>query len=205
MNKEEAMQYIQQQIDKIDIDKFTIGDDSHIYLEDWQDSTLNILKKVFGKSSDEFTEFQTNIYVYQPSLYYYDWTHNDIVERNDIIKKLKLKLERFIQDIKAFGLKFDIPESKVKQIAQPTGVIINNHNHQTQEVNISVLVQNIFEGLDDLEKEALKKILQQYNQDKNKNNLIQSLQSIGQGVIENILANIITNPRLIDQIINILS
>jgi hypothetical protein len=202
MNKEEAMQYIQQQIDKIDIDRFTIGDDSHIYLEDWQDSTLNILKKVFGKSSDEFTEFQTNIYVYQPSLYYDDWTHNDIVERNDIIKKLKLKLERFIQDIKAFGLKFDIPESKVKQIAQPTGVIINNHNHQTQEVNISVLVQNIFEGLDDSEREILKKVLIQYNEDRDKDNLIQSLQSMGTGVLENIIAGIITNPIIFDQLIS---
>jgi len=205
MEKEQAIQYIQQQIDKLDIDRFTVGEDSHIYLEEWQDSTLGILKKVFGKSSDEFTEFQTNIYVYQSSLDYDYWTHSDTVERNNIIKKLKLKLERFIQDIKTFGLKSDNSNYKqqVKQTEQPQIINnIHNTNNQTQEVNISIIVQNIFEGLDDSEREALKKILQQYNKDQDKNKLIQSLQSIVKGVLENILANIITNPIIFNQLLS---
>jgi hypothetical protein len=183
------------------MNKFTNGDDSHIYLEEWQDSTLDILKEIFQQSDkNKVIKFSNSNYF--PSNY----LNTDTVEyKTECIIKLKLMLGRFIKHIQTFGLKPAIFEPKTTKIDPPTGVIINNHNNQTQEVNISIIVQNIFEGLNNSEREELKKVLIQYDKDRNKENLIQSLQSIGKGVIEKILVEFITKPELINQIINTLS
>jgi len=197
MEKEQAIQYIQQQIDKIDIDKFTVGDDSHIYLEEWQDSTLDILKAFLDKS--QVMQFRRDMW--HQSNY---MNTNNIEYKTECIKKLKLKLNRYINNID-FSFNTKISKSEIlSSIPDKNGIVIHNNNitNQTQEVNTNIIVQNIFEGLDDSEKEALKKILQQYNKDQDKNNLIQALQSMGQGVLENILANIITNPIIFDQLLS---
>lgn len=204
MDKEQAIQYIQQQIDKIDIDKFTIGPDRDKYFNVWKKEMLLCVGDIYGENSQRY--YNVNNIKYG-TRYIVNNHINDITsKRRKKLEEAKLLLEGYIKNIKENGLPNGTNiYSNDKHLEQPQIINnIHNTNHQTQEVNTNIIVQNIFEGIDDLEKEALKKILQQYNQDKNKNNLIQSLQSMGQGVLENILANIITNPRLIDQIINTL-
>lgn len=199
MNQEQAIQLIQEKIDEVDINKFTAGNNSSIFLEEWQDSTLKILKKVFGKKADEVLEFDLGKYtsVNESVLEEYEI----LSDRSQSVERLKLKLQRYIKHINQLGLESTIDNFIVEsKKSNNTGVVIYNNNN----VNISIIIQNIFEGLDDTEKEALKKILEQYDKDRNRDNLIQSLQSIGKGVVENIVANLITNPALIGQIINTL-
>ena len=203
MNKEEqAIHYIQQQIDKIDIEKFTIGPDRDKYFNVWKKEMLLCVGDIYGENTQRY--YNVNNIKYG-TRYIVNNHINDITsERRKKLEEAKLLLEGYIKNIKENGLPNGTNiYSNDKQLEQPQIINnIHNTNHQTQEVNISVLVQNIFEGIDDSEREELKKILQQYNQDKNKNNLIQSLQSMGQGVLENIIAGVITNPIIFDQLLS---
>lgn len=204
MNKEQSIQYIQQQIDQIDIEKFTIGPDRDKYFNVWKKEMLLCVGDIYGENSQRY--YNVNNIKYG-TRYIVNNHINDITsERRKKLEEAKLLLEGYIKNIKENGLPNGTNiYSNDKQLEQPQIINnIHNTNHQTQEVNTNIIVQNIFEGLDDSEKEALRKILQQYKHNKNKNNLIQSLQSMGQGVLENILANIITNPTLIDQLLNTL-
>lgn len=202
MNKEQAIQYIQQQIDKIDIEKFTIGPDRDKYFNVWKKEMLLCVGDIYGENSQRYSNVKDIKY----STGYILNNHiNDITsERRKKLEEAKLLLEGYIKNIKENGLPNGTNiYSNDKQLEQPQIINnIHNTNHQTQEVNISVLVQNIFEGIDDSEREELKKILQQYNKDQDKNNLIQSLQSMGQGVLENIIAGVITNPIIFDQLLS---
>lgn len=207
MEKKQAIQYIQQQIDKIDIDKFTIGPDRDKYFNVWKKEMLLCVGDIYGygKDSQRYIDIEFIKYGLR-SLDRNGNLNNNISQRKLGLEEAKLLLEGYIKNIKENGL----PNGKNiysndKQLEQPQIINnIHNTNNQTQEVNTNIIVQNIFEGLNDSEREALKKILQQYNKDQDKNNLIQSLHSFGKGVLENIIANIITNPRLINQIINTL-
>jgi|GEM_PF-960068 len=205
MDKEQAIQYIQQQIDKIDIDKFTIGPDRDKYFNVWKKEMLLCVGDIYGENSQRY--YNVNNIKYGTRYIVNNYINDITSERRKKLEEAKLLLEGYIKNIKENGLPNGTNiYSNDKQLEQPQIINnIHNTNHQTQEVNISVIVQNIFEGFNDSEKEALKKILQQYDKDRNKNNLIQSLQSIGKGVIEKILVEFITKPELINQIINTLS
>ena len=206
MNKEEAIQYIQQQIDKIDIDKFTIGPDRDKDFNVWKKEMLLCVGDIYGESSQRYY----NVKAINYGTRYIVNTHiNDITsKRREGLEEAKLLLEGYIENIKKYGLPHstNIYSDNKQQLEQPQVITnIHNNNNQTQEVNISIIVQNIFEGLNNSEREELKKVLIQYDKDRNKKNLISSLQSMGKGVVENIIANLITNPRFIGQIIQTLS
>jgi hypothetical protein len=206
MDKGQAIKYIQQQIDKIDIDKFTIGKDRDKDFNVWKKLMQECIISIYGENSIQYTNIRMISYVLRLGRTYSVIDHN--IERRKLgIKEAKLLLEGYIENIKNYGLpnSTNIYSDNKQQFEQPQVINnIHNHNNQTQEVNISIIVQNIFEGLSASEKEELKKVLQQYYEDKNRENLIQSLQSIGKGVLENILANFITNPPLLGKMIDIL-
>lgn len=204
MDKDQAIKYIQQQIDKIDIDKFTIGDDRDKDFNVWKKLMRECIVSIYGENSIQYTTIRMINYGLR-SVSTYGVINHNMEGRVSGIKEAKLLLEGYIENIKNYGLpnSTNIYSDNKQQFEQPQVINnIHNHNHQTQEVNVSIIVQNIFEGLSASEKEELKKVLQKYYEDKNRNNLIQSLQSMGTGVLENIIAGIITNPIIFDQLIS---
>jgi hypothetical protein len=68
-------------------------------------------------------------------------------------------------------------------------------------MNVRIDINYVFSNLDEKERQELKDQLKKYQYNKDMNGFIDYLKTLGQGVVESVLANILTNPMFINQIL----
>ncbi|HNS42665.1 MAG TPA: hypothetical protein PKN22_07890, partial [Taishania sp.] len=113
----------------------------------------------------------------------------------------KLLIESLIKDIERFGLEKPEPTEKESFIR----VDVNQTNQQTQSTTVSINIEFILEilkgELRNSEIEELKEILDSSDKPKEKKNrFIEKIKSFGSDVASNILANLLTNPQVYENL-----
>lgn len=97
-----------------------------------------------------------------------------------------------------------MPESLKVNDKSNTGIhIINNNNlsqNQTQEIAINIFVESIKDELTGKQQKELREILQEFQKEPEqaKPKLLEKIQSFGNNVLASIVANIATNPNILN-------
>ena len=194
IDESRAIQLIQQKIDEIDIDQFTIGPDRDNIFNNWKESTYELLVEIFNKDHIKVLKF-LGINKYGLRAIINGYTHDNIEGRIEGINYAYEVLNECLDSINTFGLRNN------NSSYPNTNVVVNNHNQQSQEMNVRIDINYVFSNLNEKEKQGLKDQLKKYQDSRNINSLIDYLKTLGQGVVESVLANIITNPMFINQIL----
>lgn len=189
-----AIQLIQQKIDEIDIDQFTIGPDRDNIFNNWKESTYELLVEIFNKDHIKVLKFW-GINKYGLRAIINGYTHDNIEGRIKGINYAYEVLNECLDSINTFGLR------NSSSSYPNTNIVVNNNNQQSQEMNVRIDINYVFSNLNEKEKQELKDQLKKYQDSRNINSLIDYLKTLGQGVVESVLANIITNPMFINQIL----
>jgi hypothetical protein len=193
IDESKAIQLIQQKIDEIDIDQFTIGPDRDNIFNNWKESTYELLVEIFNKDHIKVLKF-LGINKYGLRAIINGYTHDNIEGRIKGINYAYEVLNECLDSINTFGLRNN------SSSYPNTNVVVNNHNQQSQEMNVRIDINYVFSNLNEKEKQELKDQLKKYQDSRNINSLIDYLKTLGQGVVESVLANILTNPMFINQI-----
>jgi hypothetical protein len=111
-------------------------------------------------------------------------------------------LETLIRDIKRFGLEKPIKDDKN---TDKISVVVSQQNQQNQTTTVSIQIDFIIEVLKGelrtSEIEEVKEILGSNDEPKEKKKkFIEKIKSFGNDVASNILANILTNPKIYEQL-----
>lgn len=194
IDESKAIQLIQQKIDEIDIDQFTIGPDRDNIFNNWKESTYELLVEIFNKDHIKVLQF-LGINKYGLRAIINGYTHDNIEGRIKGINYAYEVLNGCLDSINTFGLRNN------SSSYPNTNVVVNNHNQQSQEMNVRIDINYVFSNLNEKEKQELKDQLKKYQDSRNINSLIDYLKTLGQGVVESVLANILTNPMFINQIL----
>ena len=158
----------------------------------WRKSTIGTLKRVVPNNTTIFNHLN-EIVVSSP--FGGDFYDSGKLESESL-------LESLILDIQRFGFE----ESVKKNIdADKIHVSVNQNNSQVQSTNVSINLNLLLDAFkDELRKseiEELKEILESADEPKTKKkNFFDKIKSFGSDVASNILANILTNPMVYEQI-----
>ena len=187
MNSEKAIKAIQRKLDSLlplkESNQFNI----------WQKETVLTLINIYSEKDKRVLSFESN-----KSYHYVDRFSEAKVEAEAILKSL-------IIDIEDFGL---------PQLTQPKkednfSFVVNQHNSQNQSTSVSINIDFIIEilkgELRTSEINEVKEILESDIEPKEKKKkFIDKIKSFGSDVASNILANLLTNPQVYEQIGKIL-
>lgn len=158
----------------------------------WRKSTIGTLKRVVPNNETIFKNLES-IVISTPF-------GGDFTVRGK--QDAKILLESLMLDIQKFGLE----ESKKRDAdTDKIHVNVNQHNSQAQTTNVNISLEILldsFKGeLRNSEIEELKEILESEDAPKaKKKNFFNKIKSFGSDVASNILANILTNPQVYEQI-----
>jgi hypothetical protein len=186
ITEDKAIEAIKEKIEQLN----KVQVDSQFY--SWRKATIGTLKRVVPYNETIFKNLES-ITITTPF-------GGDYSQRGK--QEASLLLENLINDISRFGLeeatKLDKNEDKLK-------VIFNQQNQQTQTTTVSINIDFIVEVLKGelraSEIEKLKEILESDLPPKEKKkNFMEKIKSFGNDVASNILANILTNPAVYEQI-----
>ena len=158
----------------------------------WQVTASNTLSYIYSEKDERIRKFME---ISSVTLY----TGRDVT--NEAKKEAKEILESIISDIEHFG----IPKLTNEQSGKGVNLHVNQVNQQTQTTSITINLEIVFEalksGLRDTEIEELKEILASSQEPKvKKKNFMGKIKSFGSDVASNILANILTNPQVYEQL-----
>jgi hypothetical protein len=158
----------------------------------WKKATIGTLKRVVPNNKS-IIEHLSDI----ESLGNYGGDQKESAKRDS-----KHILESLIKDIERFGLEEPLQEIKTKEVIK---VDVNQYNHQNQSTNISIQLDFLVEILKDELKggqlKELKGILESSDEPEEKTKrFINKIKSFGSDVASNILANLLTNPQVYEQL-----
>lgn len=160
----------------------------------WQNSTVLTLINIYSESDKRIKSFE-NIRSY----------HDYGIGGSDRFPKAKTEAEEtlnsLIKDIQDFGIINSSKETKVGDF----NFNINQSNTQNQSTNVNIDLNIVLDvlksGLRDYEFEELKEILESKEEPKEKKKkFFNKIKSFGADVSSNILANLLTNPMVFEQL-----
>jgi len=158
----------------------------------WQSTAVNTLSNIYSESDERIKKFGR---IRAFGLY----SRDDYTQ--DAKREAKEILDSIISDIEHFG----IPNSSKDDSGKGVSVNVNQSNNQTQSTNISINLSIILDAvkgeLRASEIEELKEIIESPEEPKEKKkNFMDKIKSFGSDVASNILANILTNPQVYEQL-----
>jgi hypothetical protein len=186
ISPEKAIEAIREKIVEIDSIKF------YDQFYPWQKGTIGTLKRVVPYNST-IIQHLSEI----DSRGNYGGDMKESAKRDS-----KQILESLIKDIERFGLEEPPKEIKSNELIK---VDVKQHNHQNHStkvsINFNLIIDSLKYGLSGSQIEELKEILES-NQEpkKKKKTFVEKLNSFGSDVASNILANILTNPKVYEQL-----
>jgi hypothetical protein len=132
---------------------------------------------------------------------YHDYGFAGLDRFSEAKSEAEALLKSLINDIKDFG----IVKSDLKSKSNGINVNLNQHNTQSQTTNVSVnfelIIESLKYGLSGVQIEELKEILESKQEPKEKKkSFIEKIKSFGNDVASNILANLLTNPQVYEQL-----
>lgn len=186
ISPEKAIEAIREKIVEIDSIKF------YDQFYPWQKATIGTLKRVVPYNSTIIKHLSEI-----KSLGNYGGDMKESAKRDS-----KQILESLIKDIERFGLEEPPKEIKSKELIK---VDVKQHNHQNQStkvsINFNLIIDSLKYGLSGSQIEELKEILESNQEPKEKKKtFVEKLKSFGSDVASNILANILTNPKVYEQL-----
>lgn len=188
MEAKQAIRAIERRIVKLD----SVRDPDEFYK--WQKSTASTLENIYPQESPTIKRFLSISTLL---------IRGNISTDDTSSAKLTAKdyLESIISDIQDFGIIKSTTESKVGGV----NVNVNQSNTQNQSTNVNIDLNIILDvlkgGLRDYEFEELKEILKSKDEPKEKKKkFFDKIKSFGADVSSNILANLLTNPMIYEQL-----
>jgi hypothetical protein len=186
ISPEKAIEAIREKIVEIDSIKF------YDQFYPWQKATIGTLKRVVPYNST-IIEHLSEI----KSLGNYGGDMKESAKRDS-----KQILESLLKDIERFGLEEPPKEIKANEVIK---VDVNQHNSQNQStivnVNIELILESLKFGLSGIQIEELKEILESDQESKEKKkSFAEKIMSFGSEVASNVLANLLTNPQVFEQL-----
>jgi hypothetical protein len=164
----------------------------------WQKATSCTLQNIYPNNADIKKKFEDISAIHRTMKSINDVTYKAKNEASSILKSL-------VVDIKDFGLPHLNTASKDDKVS----VIVTQENNQNQTTSVSINIDFIIDVLKgelrSSEIEEVKEILESEEEPKEKKKkFIEKIKSFGSDVASNILANILTNPQVYEQIGNML-
>ena len=167
---------------------------NHSQYDNWKKTTSSTLSNIYPNKEiiiSKFESIKSWVTVFNGSG---DRTSHAKIEAKDYLDSL-------ISDIENFGL----PHLLEKNQKEPLSVNVHQHNEQNQStqvnINFELIIEVIKGELRSSEIEELKEILGADIDPKiKKKNFIEKIKSFGSDVASNILANILTNPKVYEGI-----
>jgi hypothetical protein len=155
---------------------------------EWKTRTMQTLAHVYGEKHTSYLALK-DIRSFQ----YSDRTANAKSEASELLVGL-------IEDLKNFGFP-KINDDRSNGV----NVLVNQHNTQNQSTNVSIKLDFLIEILKDELKgyqvKELKEVLKSNDEvDVKKMKFIDKIKSFGSDVASNILANLLTNPKVYEQL-----
>jgi hypothetical protein len=183
---EKAIEAIREKINEIDSIKY------YDEFYPWKKTTIGTLKRVVPYNLT-IIEHLSGI----ESLGNYGGDQKESAKRDS-----KQLLKSLIKDIERFGLEEPQKEIGAKEVIK---VDVNQSNHQNQSTTVSINLEFIFEVLKgelrNSEIEELKEIIESTEEPKvKKKNFMDKIKSFGSDAASNVLANILTNPQVYEQL-----
>ena len=164
----------------------------------WQKSTSSTLQNIYPSNEDIKRKFEDISAIHRTLRSVDDVTHKAKKEANSYLQSL-------ISDVHHFGL----PHLNTVSKSDKVSVIVTQENNQNQSTSISINIDFIIDVLKGelrtSEIEEVKEILESDDEPKEKKKkFIDKIKTFGNDVASNILANILTNPQVYEQIGKIL-
>jgi hypothetical protein len=161
----------------------------------WQKSTTLTLVNVFSESDKRIKSFEEIESYHFYAVSGIDRTQKAIIQAKEL-------LENIIKDIQDFGIPKKLNYSENKS---GINISVNQNNTQHQSTNISIQLDFLVEILKDELKggqiKELKGILESSDEPEGKTKrFIDKIKSFGSDVASNILANLLTNPQVYEQL-----
>lgn len=188
VTNDKAIKAITEKIDKL----------SEIYnkfqFDNWQKTTSSTLSNIYPNKENIITKFES----IKSTMFVYRGNGDRTLEAK---KEAKEYLESLISDINNFGL----PHLIEKNTKEALSVNVHQHNEQNQSTHLSInfdyIVEVIKGELRNSEIEELKAILEADIEPKERRkSFIDKIKSFGSDVASNILANLLTNPKVYEQL-----
>ncbi len=189
MEEKKAIQAIQVKIEKLAL----LSETKQFNI--WQKETALTLTNIYAESDKRIKSFE-EIQSYQ----HYGFTGIDRFP--EAKQEADALLKSLITDIKDFG----IIRSDFKSKSGGININLNQHNSQNQSTTVSVnfelIIESLKYGLSGVQIEELKEILESNQEPKEKKKtFVEKIKSFGSDVASNILANLLTNPKVYEQIV----
>jgi hypothetical protein len=155
---------------------------------EWKTRTLGTLAHVFGENHSHYKTLKSI-----KAFNYSNITHIAIGKSKEFLVGL-------IENLKTFGM----PVSK-ENLNTGISLQINQDNNQSQSssviINIDLILESLKYGLSGSQIEELKVILESNQESKEKKRtFVEKIKSFGSDVASNILANLLTNPQVYNQL-----
>ncbi len=160
----------------------------------WQNMTSVTLTNIYPDKRDVIDNFGAIVSK--------QFSYQGNGDRTNLAKKeAQVYLENIIKDLEHFGVPVSNKPSEDKSVK----LHVNQSNNQTQNTSVNVGLELIFDvikgELRNSEIEQLKEILDSKEDEKTKKkNFIEKIKSFGSDVSSNILANLLTNPQVYEQL-----
>lgn len=160
----------------------------------WQKATSSTLQNIYPNNEDVKRKFEDISAIHRTLRSVDDVTHKAKKEADTYLKSI-------ISDIDSFGL----PHLNNTDKDDKVSVIVTQQNTQNQTTSISINIDFIIDVLKgelrNSEIEEVREILESEDEPKEiKKKFIEKIKSFGSDVASNILANILTNPQVYEQI-----
>lgn len=159
----------------------------------WQTTTVLTLSSIYGENDKRVKKLE-DIEAYR------FYAVSGIERVPEAKREASSILDGLINDLKDFG----IPKPK-EAANKGVNVSVNQHNHQNQTTNVNINLELFIEAIKDELKggqvKELKTILESnLEPEEKKRSFSEKIKSFGSDVASNILANILTNPQVYEQI-----
>ncbi len=188
MEENKAIQAIQVKLEKL----ASLSETSQFNV--WQKETVLTLINIYAESDKRIKSFE-EIQSYQ----HYGFTGIDRFPKAK--QEAEAILKSLITDITNFGIIRSDSNSKSGGV----NINVNQHNSQNQSTSVSVnfelIIESLKYGLSGVQIEEIKEILESNQDPKDKKkSFVEKIKSFGLDAASNILANLLTNPGVYEQL-----
>lgn len=155
----------------------------------WKRKATNFIIRIYGENSTQESQINQINFSYGSRLIIDDNPLPQKHNGNKCREQIRELIESYIDELKMFGL----PERKYRD-EDSVRTVINNNNNLTQQMNVNIIFEILKDELTEKQLNELKEIVFSKEEVETKKHKIKAkLKSFGQGVLENVFSNILTN------------
>lgn len=187
MTDENVINAIQRKIESLNLIK------TKEEFNNWQNTAVSMLINIYDENDKRVKSIE-NIKSYE-----FKYTRGTDLT-TEAKSQAKSILQGLIDDISDFGVL-----KKNKHSENGVSILVNQNNSQIQsttiQIQLELIIESLNQGLSEVQIQALKEILESNLEPKEKKkSFVNKIKSFGSDVASNILANLLTNPEVYNQL-----